>query len=312
MGAYRHRCAVASVTLCAALAAGFGGPATVVAQALAPSQLAGACYDILMGPWRQPTDQLRADSIFIAPPSRVRFDTARSERQPDRFVLSTPLGALPSVHRMAYWWPLGSDSVALVWSTGYSGLRMRLGGEPAELRGEARAFWDFPRDPLTAGVTARRVLCDVPARPGVANQRFVIRAVGLEGGDSVALGTPFAAIRDRADSVRGRTFRMRRAPAGLFVGAKMVDVSRSIGDTIRRVEVTYAADAELESLVSRLSSTMGAPVSRDTSRLDAPAGPGRVTVTWSNRTTTLWLSRSRLTAGGWRVTAVLVDPRFRP
>jgi hypothetical protein len=197
------------------LGIGLGRPAAAVAQALGRGDLAGTCYDLSLGPWR-PTQLLSEDSIYIAPPSRVRFDSSRTERWPDRLVLVTAPGGYPSVHRYAFWRPVGSDSVELLWSTGYSGLRMTLGGRPSELRGEARAFWDFPRDPLTADVAARRVQCDPPARPMA--QRLVFRAVPLEGGDSVAVGATLTSIRAGADSLRGRSFRMRRAPAGPFAG----------------------------------------------------------------------------------------------
>jgi hypothetical protein len=81
-------------------------------------------------------------------------------------VLATPPGALPSIHRYALWQPALADSVQLIWSTGFSGLRMTVGGRLDELRGEAWAFWDFPRDPLTADAVAQRVPCDAPTRRG--------------------------------------------------------------------------------------------------------------------------------------------------
>jgi hypothetical protein len=301
---------VAFVAL-ALLAIASAGPTAAEAQALGRSELAGACYDLSIGPWRS-TQQLAEDSIYIAPPSRVRFDTARTERWPDRFVLLTAPGAVPSVHRHALWRSVGSDSLELMWSTGFSGLRMTLGGQRGELHGEARAFWDFDRTPSTADAIARRVPCAAPANPPAAAQRLVFRAVPLEGGDSVAVGATFSSIRAGADSVRGRQFRMRRAPAGPFAGATAVEVTVNRRDTVWRVEVTYPADTELESLVARLSSLLGRPVSRDTFRLRPSNDAASVSVAWSNRTTRLTLHRAKMMNGEWRVSAMLTDHRLRP
>jgi hypothetical protein len=221
-------------------------------------------------------------------------------------------GGVPSVHRYAFWRPVGSDSVELMWSTGYSGLRMTLGGQPAELRGEARSFWDFPRTAMTADATARRVRCDAPAHPSAAAQRLVFRAVPLEGGDSVAIGATFSTISGGADLVRGRLFRMRRAPAGPFAGATAVEVSVNPRDTIWRVEINYPADTELDSLVARLSSLLGTPVSRDTFRLRTSNEVTSVGSSWSNRTTRLTVRRWTTTSGERRITAMLTDHRLRP
>jgi hypothetical protein len=275
-------------------------PAGAGAQALSHGGLTGACYDLSIGPWH-PAQQLREDSIFVAPPSRVRFNTARSERRPDHFVLLTAPGALPSVHRYAMWRLVGSDTVELIWSTGFSGLRMTLGGRPGELRGLAQAFWDFPRTPLIADASARRVPCDPPARPTA--QRLVFRAVPLVDGDSVALGAPFAPVRPQADSLRGRRFRMRRAPTGPFARATSVEVGVNARDTIWIMEVSYPTGTEFESLVAELSSALGAPVSRDT--------VSSVWAAWSNRTTRLTLRRWATTSGERRITATLTDPRLR-
>jgi hypothetical protein len=283
---------------------------TAAGQAATPAALAGVCYDLSLGPWR-PRPLAGPDSIYIAPPSRVRFDTVRSERSPDRFALATPPGALPSVHRYAWWRPVDGDRVELLWSTGYSGLRMTLGGAQGELRGEARAFWDFPSDPLTADAVARRVACDGPAHPSATDQRFVFRAVPVAGGDSVAPGMPIGAVRSRADSLRGRTFRMRGAPGGPFARAASVEFSVNRRDTVWRVEVLYPEDADFESIATSFTRMLGAPLWRDTTRLGS-GEVGSVHVSWGNRTTQLTLRRSALFSGRWRTGIMLVDPRIRP
>ncbi len=287
-------------------------PVAAAAQALRPGDLAAACYDLSLGPWG-PVPLRGGDTIYIAPPSRVRFDTVRAERRRGDFMLSTAPGALPSVHRYAYWLPAATeDSVELVWSTGFSGLRMTIGGTREELRGQASAFWDFPRQPLIADAVARRVSCDAPAHPSAAEQRLVLRAVPLEGGDSVAVGMPLAAIRPLADSLRGHTFRMRRAAAGAFAGATTVDVSVNRRDTVWRVMVDYPADTAFESLVARLSGPLGPPVSSDTLRLPASGEAVRLWAMWSNRTTQLAVHGRPMLGGSWRTSVIITDYRTGP
>jgi hypothetical protein len=283
--------------------------AGAMAQALGRSELAGACYDLSLGPWH-PAQELREDSIYIAPPSRVRFDTARIERwRSEGFALRPAPGALPSVHRHAFWRSVG-DSVELLWSTGFSGLRMTLGGRPGELRGRARTFWDFGRTPTTADATARRVPCDASSQ--AVAQRLVFRAVPLEGGGSVAIGATLTSIRAAIDSVRGRLFRARRAPAGPFAGATAVEVAVNARDTVWRVEIPYPSGTDFESLVARFTRELGPLVSRDTLRLPPSTEAGSVSVAWSNRTTRLALRRWRTTGGEWRIAAMLTDHRIGP
>jgi hypothetical protein len=83
-------------------------------------------------------------------------------------------------------------------------------------------------------------------------------------------------------------------------------------DTIWRVEINYPGDTELESLVARLSSLLGTPVSRDTFRLRPSNEVASVGASWSNRTTRLTLRRDKMMNGEWRVSATLADHRLRP
>jgi hypothetical protein len=72
-------------------------------------------------------------------------------------------GSRTTVHGNALWMPTsGGAGIHIVWSTGFSGLTMDLDvkDEGAFLEGEAKTFWDFPREVQTARIRAKRVDCE--------------------------------------------------------------------------------------------------------------------------------------------------------
>jgi len=290
-----------------ALHASIQGPAG--AQQPDPGDLAGVCLELELGRWRPPPG---GDSLEIAPPSRVRFEATPDPRSTTgRFALVTVPGALSSIHRFSAWRPAGTDSVILAWSTGVAGLTITLPRTGTELRGTARAVWDTDRPPQTADAVARRVACDAP-HPPHARDRHVARAVPLEGGDSVALGQAFGRLRREADSVSGRTFRLRRTPTGLFAGARGIELLVA-DDTVRRIRVRYPSDVGFDTLVRAFTGVLGTPVTVDSPRTgDSAAARQSRVLGWMNRTTRLWLNRSALVRGGWEVVVLLVDPRYGP
>lgn len=121
-------------------------PLAITEAAQVPTALlrSGTCYDLLLGPWHPPL-RLGADSLEIAPPSRIRLDTTRGQDFGDGFLITTPSVAMPSKHRFAFWKPVGQDSLAMSWSTGFSGFSLRARITPDGLRGRAETFWDFSR-----------------------------------------------------------------------------------------------------------------------------------------------------------------------
>ena len=269
--------------------------------------LAGVCLELEVGPWRPPPG---ADSLEIAPPSRVRFEGTPDPRSTTGgFGLVTVPGGLASIHRFSAWRPAGSDSVLLAWSTGVAGLTITLPRAGTELRGTARAVWDTDRLRQTADVIARRVACDAP-HPPTARDRRVARAVPLDTGDSVALGESFGRLRRNADSVSGRTFRLRRTPKGLFTGAQGIDLLVA-ADTVRRIRLRYPSDVDFDAVFRTFTGAFGTPVTTDSPNAgDSVAARQNRVVGWANRTTRLWLNRSALAGGGWEVVVLLVDPRF--
>jgi hypothetical protein len=66
----------------------------------------------------------------------------------------------------ASWQLLTGDSVLVAWSTGFSGVILRLSVQGDSLVGKARTLIDLPTPPgvvePTASIVARRVACDTP------------------------------------------------------------------------------------------------------------------------------------------------------
>jgi len=126
--------------------------------------LASACYGLQLGKW-DPVLNIGDDSEFSTPPAVVSFSRVKSEGfgsyggKVSYRVLPTN-GARMSVHGPGFWTPqTRTDSVSIVWTTGFSGLTMSLGVTTDTLSGTARTFWDFPRTRQTAKVLGVRVAC---------------------------------------------------------------------------------------------------------------------------------------------------------
>lgn len=118
------------------------------------------CYNLTLSPW-QPNLNLGEDAVFISPPRRVQLLAEHGTRlwETAGFIVRPAPGIQPSIHSSSYWVTTGRRSIKIVWTTGFSGLQMKLRLDPRGLRGEARSFWDFPRTSQTSDVVADRVDC---------------------------------------------------------------------------------------------------------------------------------------------------------
>jgi hypothetical protein len=113
---------------------------SAVAQVQSPANLAG-CYSLTLGTWSPP---LRHASASQTPPRHLRLDTVPAVR-------SRPQDSLWAVHPStlvargrwpASWRLRAADSALVVWSTGFSGVRLHLRIFGDSLRGEAATFSD--------------------------------------------------------------------------------------------------------------------------------------------------------------------------
>lgn len=135
-----------------------------------PSAAAAGCWALALGPW----SPAAALSPAYSPPPRMVLDTVRAPELPWEEALQVrPMpGVPPTRHDVAYWMPVGSDSVRVVWSTGFDGVALHLAVRGDTLRGRAVEFSDA-RDPEQPGPTAAaaavRISCapaaEAPATP---------------------------------------------------------------------------------------------------------------------------------------------------
>jgi hypothetical protein len=134
-----------------------------------PENIQG-CYELTLSAWR-PNLNLGGDAVFVTPPHRIQLFAERGTQgwESKGYVVKPAPGAEPSIHRGSFWSPKSSQSIEIVWTTGFSGLVMVLKIVGTDLRGEAQSFWDFPRRRQKADVIARKVECQaaaIPVAPG--------------------------------------------------------------------------------------------------------------------------------------------------
>jgi hypothetical protein len=146
----------------------FAQSATSGAQVQSAAQTASfaGCYELNVGRW-WPWG-LGEDGVSIAPPKRVRLLAERGTKgfEQDGFLIrampvskSEPSGRA----RSAYWQVKFSDQVNLIWTDGFTGIRMKLEKESDGLSGWANPISDVqPLIPRVAHVTARRIPCEGP------------------------------------------------------------------------------------------------------------------------------------------------------
>jgi hypothetical protein len=137
-------------------------PSAASAQEV-PTRVAdmAGCYDLRLGEWSPPL-ALGGDTVFLQPPSRIALDSTMGTVRGGRvrgYALRPAPGARQSVHRYAYWTVGDSLRVQLVWTNGFSGVRMLLQPQGGTLRGTAESFWDFDRPKQTTKAVASPVAC---------------------------------------------------------------------------------------------------------------------------------------------------------
>jgi hypothetical protein len=128
-----------------------------------PENIQG-CYELTLSAWR-PNLNLGEDAVFVTPPRQIQLFAERGTQgwESEGYVVKPAPGVKPSIHRGSYWLPKSSQSIKIVWTTGFSGLTMILKIEGTDLHGEAQSFWDFPRRQQKADVVARKVECKAAA-----------------------------------------------------------------------------------------------------------------------------------------------------
>lgn len=118
------------------------------------------CYELGALSWK-PDLKLGEDEVFITPPQRIQILAERGSIGFERngYLVRAAPGFPKSIHRASYWEPTGPETIEVVFTTGTSGLSMRLKVEGETLRGKAKTHWDFPRRDQAAQVIAHKADC---------------------------------------------------------------------------------------------------------------------------------------------------------
>lgn len=122
------------------------------------------CYDLGVLSWK-PDLKLGEDEVFITPPQRIQLMSEHGSVgfEKNGYIVRPAPGIPGSIHRASYWESTGPRTIEIVFTTGTSGLSMKLKVDGEALRGEAKTHWDFPRKEQTAQVNARKTQCEASA-----------------------------------------------------------------------------------------------------------------------------------------------------
>lgn len=120
------------------------------------SVLHAQCYDIHLGAWT-PRMKLGDDSAFVLPPRRISVAPNETGAWRPIVELARDVRAIEnrpgSMHHRGYWRRLPDDSAQVVFTTGFSGVRLSVHRAGDNWRGVAETFWDFDRASQRAPVT---------------------------------------------------------------------------------------------------------------------------------------------------------------
>jgi hypothetical protein len=265
------------------------------------------CFDLEMGAWT-PEIRLGADSLVMAPPHRIRLGAEPGKGIANREVgrsLEAAPGVNPSVHRVRFW-DGTREELSLVWSTGFSGVRMQLEPEGGSLVGTARTFWDLPREVQSASVTAVPIPCDAAVSVDHRLRYSFSRGIAGPSGDSIRIGEPLPEGVDVAIESE-RVVYYRGELEGPFSGAEEVRIWVPDG-VVREIRMRFSGERRFEDIVADMVGVFGEPTSRAGSDSDRDGLISHL-AGWSGRM--IRISAHGSTVGGVPspVRVILRDPR---
>jgi hypothetical protein len=128
-------------------------------KSVKPEAIQG-CYELGALSWK-PDLKIGEDEVFITPPQRIQLlaEPGSVGFEKNGYLVRPAPGFPKSIHRASYWESTGPRTIEVVFTTGFSGLSMKLKVEGETLRGEAKTHWDFPRRKQSAQVNARKIEC---------------------------------------------------------------------------------------------------------------------------------------------------------
>lgn len=129
-------------------------------SALISPETVQGCYELGILQWRP--GMPGEDAVFMTPPRRIQLlaEPGTQGWEKDHYPVRPAPGFPASIHRASFWTPTGSNTIEIVWTTGFSGVTMKLKLEGETLKGKAKAFWDFPRSGQSAHIVAPKIDCN--------------------------------------------------------------------------------------------------------------------------------------------------------
>lgn len=263
----------------------------------ATAQMGGACYDVQVGEWAladpahadvaPPPPDPSAGSVNSELPRRLRFLDEPDGR--GNFRLEVPEDALDVPHPWRSWHG-GTDSLTLVFSTGFGGTSTGLARDGETWTGWSRTHSDaLPHYPYHRPVTLERVPCSAPPPQPASLDPALPRTVAFRGLPDVALArepdAEWQAILEAGEWVHGLE------PEGPLAGADSVRVRLTGSGRVEQIDLVYSTDFDAAEFMTAMD------------RITAP----HVTMSrWRNRTTRVMVRRF-----GFGTVITLVDPRLR-
>lgn len=112
---------------------------------------------VVWGHWGR-LDTRGAGSVPLLGPPRRQSVQLFAERdtqgwEPERYLVKPAPGVEPSIHSASFWWPKGSQSIKILWTTGFSGLVNAFSTNMTNSRrdcAQSRVSSDAFRKPLLA------------------------------------------------------------------------------------------------------------------------------------------------------------------
>ena len=113
------------------------------------------CYDLALGAWDG-----TAEEVLPLPASiELRSEFGSDVLENWRLLLRPNPDTEQRSYRWAWWEEVEADSLRLIWSTGFTGIEMRVGRRADGYVGFAENFLDYPGGTARAQATLRRTDC---------------------------------------------------------------------------------------------------------------------------------------------------------
>ena len=274
-----------------------------VSSQLDPGEFLG-CFDVSIGDWT-PARDWGGDSLYLAPPSRIRLDTIPRTGPFSRglMALRVPAGALPSIHRIMGW-SVERDHIEFVWTNGFSGFTVLAEPDSTGLSGVARSFWDFNRARQTASFLARRVSCEAPPVFSAEDQRPIFDSITLGDGQVLRLNEHFGPGQEWTPGFADRVYERDGMEVEGMGATLSVQARTNRLGILHSIYIDLPNDFDLEAYISRTSEDLGPPVTNR--HRDRQDGRRSANVVWSNRSIRLAVNVSETRAGERKVLFSLV------